>query len=101
VAVLDHFSAVCTAVASKLRSGGAASANGSLVGGTTLSFDLCEGHPFEAQVKGLLGRLRAETLALWRQVAEHNARAPVPEEQRERIIFYLGQNHVPCEGSEG
>ena len=99
VAVLDHFNAVCTALASKLRSGGAASANGALVGGTTVSFDLCAEHPFEARVKGLLNRVRGETLALWREVAAHNAEQPVPEEQRERIIFYLGQNYVPCDGT--
>lgn len=99
VAVLDHFNAVCTALASKLRSGGAASTHGALVGGTTLSFDLCAEHPFEARVKGLLSRVRSESLELWREVAAHNAQQPVPEERRERVIFYVGQNYVPCDGA--
>ncbi len=96
-AVLDHFGAVCTALASKLRGGGAASSLGALVGGTTLSFDLVVGHPYEAQVKGLLSRLRAETLELWHQVSAHNAQQAIPEELRERIVFYVGQNFIPSD----
>jgi hypothetical protein len=96
-AVLDHFGAVCTALASKVRGGGPGSRGGALIGGSTLSFDLCLGHPYEAQVKGLLSRLRSEAQELWRQVSSHNAQHPVPEEQRERVIFYLGQNYIPSD----
>lgn len=96
-AVLDHFGAVCTALANKVRTGGASSANGALVGGTTLSFDLRAGHPFEQQVKGLLARVRGESLELWREVSAHNAREPVPEEERERVVFYVGQNYIPSD----
>jgi hypothetical protein len=96
-ALLDHFGAVCTALASKLRQGGAANANSPLVGGTTLSFDLSAGHPFEDEAKGLLTRVRSEVLELWRRVAAHNAVHPPAEEQAERLIFYVGQNYVPCD----
>ncbi|HEX6241994.1 MAG TPA: hypothetical protein VFZ61_13890 [Polyangiales bacterium] len=96
-AVLDHFAAVCTALASKLRQGGAAHAHSALVGGTTLSFELGPDHPYEHEVKGLLTKVRDESLALWRRVAAHNAAQPPPEEQLSRVVFYVGQNFIPCD----
>jgi hypothetical protein len=96
-AVLDHFGAVCTALASKLRQGGAARANSALTGGATLAFELAPGHPLEAEVKGLLTKVREESLALWRRVVAHNAAQPPPEEQLSRVVFYVGQHYIPCD----
>jgi len=103
-AVLDHFKAVCTAMISKLAAGGSRRAQDHLIGGTTLSFDLSPGHPFEGEVKGLLRRVRGEVSELWQRVAEHNAKAPPPEDCLERVVFYVGQNLVvpePEPGAEG
>jgi hypothetical protein len=95
-AVLDHFRAVCTALSNKLSRGGAAGADDALIGGTTLSFDLCAGHPFENDVKGLLQRVRTDIFTLWNQVSEHNAKEPPADDSLERIVFYVGQNFIPC-----
>jgi hypothetical protein len=94
-AVLDHFRAVCTALSAKLARGGAASPHATLIGGSTLSFDLCAGHPYEAEVKGLLARMRSDLFEVWTRVSEHNKAQPVADEELERVVFYLGQNFIP------
>jgi hypothetical protein len=93
-AILDHFNAVCTALVNKLRLGGASAAARTLIGGTTLSFDLSPGHPHAEEVKGLLTRVRGEALEVWRRVADYNAQHPPAEEGLERVIFYAGQNYI-------
>lgn len=101
-AILDHFNAVCTALVNKLRIGGASAAARTLIGGTTLSFDLTPNHPHADEVKGLLTRVRGEALEIWRRVAAYNAEHPPPEELLERVIFYAGQNYIGNElNSEG
>ena len=90
-AVFDHFRAMATAIATKLRIAEARSQDGDVVGGSTLSFDVERDHPFEAEVYGLLGRIRADVNALWNQVTEHNAAHPVDPEKRVEVTFYFGQ----------
>jgi hypothetical protein len=92
--VFDHFRAVCTALANKLRLGGAAAASHALIGGTTLSFELTPDHPHQQEVKGLLARVRSEALELWQRVAAYNAEHPPHEDTLERVIFYAGQNYI-------
>jgi hypothetical protein len=99
-AVFDHFRAVCAALVNKMRQGGAAAAGRALIGGTTLSFDLYPGHPYEAQVKGLLTKVRTEALELWRQVAAFNTAHPVPEDAAEKVVFYAGQNFMSNDQSK-
>jgi hypothetical protein len=91
VAVFDHFSTVAAAIASKVRRGAAARGN-DLVGGTTVSFDIRQGHPFEHEVLGLLARTRLEVDALWERVASYNKAHPVADEQKTKVSFYFGQN---------
>lgn len=67
----------------------------------TLSFDLHPGHSHEAEVKGLLARVREDVMALWQRVADLNAAHPPPEEGRERIVFYAGQNYLASELTKG
>jgi hypothetical protein len=100
-AVLDHFRAVCTALINKLRLGGRAAAGQALIGGTTLSFELSPNHPHEAEVKGLLTRVRGEALEVWQRVSAYNAAHPPEEDTLERVIFYAGQNYIGPEGSGG
>lgn len=90
-AVFDHFQAVAKAIAAKLQLG-PRSREQDIVGGATLSFDICAGHPLEAAVVGLLQRVRKEANELWQELEEHNRRQPVPEEQRIQVTFYMGQN---------
>lgn len=96
-AVLDHFRAVCTALCAKLQRGGAASADSRLIGGTTLTFELYDGHPFEQEIKGLLERVRTDVLSLFHRVAAHNTAQPIDERVLARVVFYVGQNFIPCD----
>src|SRR5260221_4756808 len=90
-AVFDHFQAVTTAIASKLRTRGAQSSATDEVGGTTLHFGIHESHPYAAEVLGSLRRTREAMEALWAKVTEHNVAHPVPEEERTIVTFYFGQ----------
>jgi hypothetical protein len=93
-AVFDHYRAVCTALANKVRLGGASAAAQTLIGGTTLSFDLTPDHPHAEEVKALLTRVRADALEVWKRVAGYNAKHPPADDRLERVIFYAGQNYV-------
>ena len=98
-AVFDHFSTVFAAIASKVRRGPGARGN-DLVGGTTLSFDIGKGHPFEHEVLGLLARTRTDVNALWERVAQHNKQHPLPDDQKTKVSFYFGQNVQEQEAAE-
>jgi hypothetical protein len=91
-AVYDHFQAVSTAIASKLRHTGPRSAAGDLVGGATLSFDLYSGHPHEERVYALLETIRAQLNQVWNAVRQANEARPVSDEERIKVTFYFGQN---------
>jgi hypothetical protein len=88
-AVSDHFRAVATAIAAKLKHG--RSRGGDIIGGGTLSFTVYPGHPFEQEVYALLDHTRARVGELWKQVSEHNTRVKPPE-SAPRVTFYFGQN---------
>ena len=90
-AVFDHFSTVAVAIAAKLRAR-ATSHAADLVGGATFTFDVYPGHPFEARVTSLLSGVRAQVDALWEEVASHNKQHPVPDERKNKVSFYFGQN---------
>lgn len=98
-AILDHFRAVTTAIARKVRAGQLASQSNDRVGGTTVTFTVYPGHPQEARVHSLLERVRTEAEALWQEVAQTNEAAPPDQEQAERVIFYVGQTVQPFEES--
>jgi hypothetical protein len=87
-AVSDHFRSVATAIANKLRFG--RSAPGDVIGGGTLSFTVHDGHPMQAEVYGLLARMRRDLGEVQERVAEHNRRAPPPDDAV-RVTFYFGQ----------
>jgi hypothetical protein len=95
-AVLDHFRAVAVAIGSKVQRGPRSAPN-DLVGGATLSFDMHPGHPCEAEVYGLLGRMRADINELWNRVVAYSEVNPVPDEQKTKVTFYFGQNVEPVE----
>jgi hypothetical protein len=93
-AVFDHFRAVATAIAAKLRTMGARSKANDAIGGATLSFDLEPGHPFEQEVYGLLKRVRADVNQVWDRVTAYNDKHPVDPESRIEVTFYVGQSVV-------
>jgi hypothetical protein len=93
-AVFDHFRSVATAIAAKLRLIGARSKHDDVIGGSTVTFNVHDGHPFEPEVYGMLQRVRADVNQLWAKVTEHNREHGVHPEQCAEVTFYFGQNVV-------
>jgi hypothetical protein len=91
-AVFDHFQAVATAIANKLKHLGSEGEARDWLGGTTLRFELSPTHPYRAQTLALLGRVRAELDAFWNQVSDYNDAHPLSEDERFNVVFYFGQN---------
>jgi hypothetical protein len=88
-AVLDHFRAVASVIATKAATG-KASAETDEVGGATLTFSLYPGHPQEKAVRTLLSSVRAQANALWQAVTAHAAERP-PSDDDFKVTFYFGQ----------
>jgi len=88
-AVFDHFQAVVSAIANKLRRG-PRSERGDVTGGATYSLDLWRGHPLEARALGTLAQVRSQLELLRAEVDQENAKAA--RETNLRIIFYMGQD---------
>lgn len=96
-AVSDHFRAVATAIAAKLRMG--RSEKGDRIGGATLRFTVHPEHPHESRVYGLLERTRAELETLWAEVSDWNAKHAPPDDAPV-VTFYFGQHVTLDEQSE-
>jgi hypothetical protein len=90
-AVLDHFQAVVTAIIAKLGRGPLRGPDKDLVGGSTWSLDVWQGHPFEQEAKALLKKVRASVEDLRDRIDAHNAASPHAG-ARQRVVFYAGQN---------
>jgi len=100
-AVFDHYRAVATAIANKVRQGRGRSELSDVIGGGTLSFDLEPGHPFEQRVTSLLDRIRKDVNGLWSEVNAFNRTHTFDDDQRFRVWFYFGQNvERPSDGEE-
>jgi len=97
-AVFDHFSAVAAAIAAKVQRGPGSRAD-DRTGGATLSFDVYAGHPHEAEVYGLLARVRADLNELWTRVSTQNRNHPIAEADKVKVTFYFGQRVE--DGTEG
>ena len=89
-AVFDHFQAVVSAIANKLRSGQSRSERRDVTGGATYSLDIWRGHPLEARVLGTLAQVRSQLEALRVEVDQENANAS--QQPTVRVIFYMGQD---------
>jgi CRP-like cAMP-binding protein len=90
-ALLDHFRAVAVAIATKVRAGSGGSQAADRIGGSTFTFTVSKGHPFENEVYGLLKKTRLEAQSLWDRVSSHNNDAPPNPDDSVRVTFYLGQ----------
>jgi hypothetical protein len=86
-AVFDHFQAVVKTICGRLRG---ESPSGVAIGGSTYSFDVWPGHPFESNVLGLLGELRDRTSTLRSQVRAYNEAHTRPSEYS-HVTFYGGE----------
>jgi len=95
-ALHDHFAAVYDAAAAKLVHGGSEQWTG-VLGGSTYSFDLWEGHPDEQRVRELLSTLRAVVRPVVDEHREHDRAlaSTVPRAEVYRVVVYLGQGVVP------
>ena len=91
-AVLDHFRAVATAIASKVRGGSTGAKTSDCVGGSTFTFTVGPTHPLDAEVSDLFRRIRLEAQALWDRVAAFNDAHPCPPDEARRVTFYVGQS---------
>ncbi len=91
-AVSDHYRAMVTAIAVKLRHG--RSERGDRNGGETLGFLVYDGHPMQDEVLDLLQSTRDRADALWSRVVAHNKACPPPE-HADRVTFYFGQSVLP------
>jgi hypothetical protein len=93
-AVFDHFQAVVRAIGHKVRRGRPRSVQDDVVGGATLGFDLCEGHPHLEETLALLRTVRAQVNELWTKVESYNAQHPIDESDKVEVSFYFGQSVV-------
>lgn len=98
-ALFDHFQAVVTAMCAKLGRGETRSLPQDVVGGSTWSFDVWEGHPHRDEVLGLLRELRERVSALRAEVTVYNDGHGRPVEADE-VTVYLGQAVVLGETTE-
>jgi hypothetical protein len=90
-AVFDHYQAVASAIASKVRLRATGSEDAELCGGTTLHFGVHAGHPYAERVLGTVKRVREELNAFWHEVAAYNREHPIDDELATRVTFYFGQ----------
>jgi hypothetical protein len=89
-AVFDHFQAVVSAIANKLRAGPPRSERGDVTGGATYSLDIWRGHPLEARAMGALAQVRSQLELLRAEVDHENAKTS--RASNLRVIFYMGQD---------
>ena len=98
--MFDHFTAVATAIAAKLRLLGEGKGSNDAIGGSTVTFSIDEGHPLAPQVYGLLRRVRAEVNELWDRVEELERERPIDPAKRIEVTFYFGQNVIEPDAGE-
>ena len=82
-AVFDHYQAMVGALCHKLQLSLIRSTPDEHVGGSTYSYDLWRGHPFEGDVLGVLAAFRRDY---------NRDHAPRSEGDRYRVVQYIGQN---------
>lgn len=92
-AVIDHHRAMVVAMGMKLKERLNPTLPADVVGGSTYSFDVYEGHPFEEEAMGLLASIRQQLSDLRARVCDHNDRVGRKEIER-KITFYFGQSVV-------
>jgi hypothetical protein len=95
-AVIDHHRAVLNALAAKIGRGSHVSRATDEIGGTTLSFDIWNGHPYETEVRRLLSTIRAQVIPLWEKVEAYNSEHST--DPTSKVTFYCGQLIVNDDG---
>ena len=93
-AVFDHFNAMVTALCVKLRQLQLKTLPSDVVGGSTYSFDVPEGHPHEDEVLALLRETREQVSALRQKVSEYNDEHGRGDDAPRKVTFYFGQSVI-------
>jgi hypothetical protein len=89
-AVLDHFQALVAAVTRKLALGSVSAQFSDVVGGSTWSLDVWDGHPLAEEALATLTRVRGALEDLRRRIDEYNA-AHTERGRSRCVVFYAGQ----------
>lgn len=97
-AVFDHFKALVTTIICRLREQSTRSSLSDDVGGSTYTISIWPGHPLRDEVRGTLGRLRAELSDLRERAKKVNDEHGVPLSHT-RAVIYVGQSLIH-EGNE-
>lgn len=96
-AVFDHFQAMVQTICQRLdRESGPSKQD--IVGGSTYTFDVWDGHPLAEEVYGTLGDLRQRLGDLRARVEAVNADSEFPRDY-ESVVVYGGQAVMPRERS--
>jgi hypothetical protein len=93
-AVFDHYQALVTAITGKLRLAGRRSTQGEVIGGSTYSCDVWEGHPLREEALGFLAECRRRGSDLVRRVDAYNAEHAANLETMHRVYAYVGQSVI-------
>jgi hypothetical protein len=94
-AVFDHFQAMVTTFAARLRM--REKDPDDWTGGGTFSFEVWRGHPMFDEAVSMLSQTRSRARALRERIRDFNARHSTESERALRVVFYLGQS---CTGQE-
>lgn len=89
-AVLDHVQSMVRTVCRKLQSIDTPTSLDDVTGGSTYTFDVYPGHPFEADAYNVLRGVRERVGELREQIERYNAAHPLPEEFN-NVVVYVGQ----------
>jgi hypothetical protein len=98
--VYDHFHAVVRTVCNRLEVNANDCRFKDSIGGSTYTFDVGPGHPFEQEVLSLLRDFRKRCSDLRQRVSTHNRQHGFCE-TGENAVVYIGQSVIPREGIPG
>ena len=90
-AVFDHYSALTTALSTKLRQMRQRTLPEDEVGGSTYTFDIWDGHPMADEARSLLKSVRAEVSDFNQRLREYNDEHLDEDTEVTEVVFYLGQ----------
>jgi len=93
-ALYDHFNALVRSMCVKLRGGGSRAQVSDNVGGSTYTFVIWDGHPFEEEILNLLSETRERVSELRERSSQFLQRHGEPEGPTREVTFYFGQSVI-------
>jgi hypothetical protein len=92
-AIFDHFQAMVKTICSRLREDRTTANAADIIGGSTFSLDVWQGHPLEEEVCGTLAKVRDMLIELRQRTDAYNASSGIPE-QHQQVVIYVGQTVI-------